>query len=376
MTTYFPHPSGKSPSVSVPTEIYALLLSIFQLHEILTWGPMNGEYLPLVQRVRALNGLRYDAKAFVPPPGRSATAHGNSAGLGPKAPPGRPASMGPDKRKLPSGRRASMGVDESPAVPPPWWVLKARKRIIRRWRRINPRTPCPLLRDMPDDSLRDLDNELQQKVEAFLAQKSTPPPPPREESRPDRQPRTPPREMRTVDDDDKSLSVHTDDDDGEPPPALDALPAQPDDVDNEPTDDAAAADPDGSSMPDMNPRPSGGASLDNTAPPPAHSAALPTVLLPSSNKPMGRTTEDSARAPQKEEPRRAPACKIWSPRSCVSCGNNIPIHQCFKTLEVGFKCYICDGSQHKYAEPEKVGIMCNSRSGLQHEYAEPKRIHP
>ena len=305
-----------------------------------------------------------------------------------------------------------MGVDESPAVPPPWWVLKARERIIRRWRRIYPaklypRKRCPLLRDLPDDRLRDLDNELQQKVAAFQAQKSTSPPPPREEfrpdrqlrtpsrgtrtvflaqkSRPDRQPCTPPRETRRVDDDDKSLS---DDDDGEPPPALDALPAQPDDVDNEPTDDAAAADPDGvplsptselegllardgvisrdaqgletelasrsqmqilrdapppvSSMPDMNPRPSGGASLDNTAPPPAHSAALPTGLLPSSNKPMGRTTEDSARAPQKEKPRCAleshkdmalgsesptPACKIWSPKSCVSCGNRIPAGQ-------------------------------------------------
>ena len=70
MTTYFPHPSssagGKHPAVSVPTEIYALLLSVFQLHDILLWGPMSGEYLPLVQRVRASKGLRNDAEAFTP----------------------------------------------------------------------------------------------------------------------------------------------------------------------------------------------------------------------------------------------------------------------------------------------------------------------
>ena len=65
-----PHKNGKYsyPAVSVPSEIYALLLSIFQLQNILLWGPMSGEYLPLVQRIRASNDLRKDAKAFVPPP--------------------------------------------------------------------------------------------------------------------------------------------------------------------------------------------------------------------------------------------------------------------------------------------------------------------
>ena len=150
------------------TKVYSLLLSIFQLHEVFTWGPINGEYLPLVQKVRSSKGLRNDAQAFVPSSRRSATAPGNSANLGPKAPPSRPASMGPVQRKPPSGRRASMGVAESPVVPPPWWVLKARERIIRRWRHIHP-GKCPLLRDLPDDRLRDLDNDLQQKVEAFLA---------------------------------------------------------------------------------------------------------------------------------------------------------------------------------------------------------------
>ena len=62
MTTYFPHPSsstsGKYPAVSVPTEIYALLLSVYQLHDILLWGPLSGAYLPLVQKVRSSNGLR------------------------------------------------------------------------------------------------------------------------------------------------------------------------------------------------------------------------------------------------------------------------------------------------------------------------------
>ena len=106
---------------------------------------------------------------------------------------------------------------------------------------------------------------------------------------------------------------------------------------------------------------------------------------------MGRTTEDSARAPQKEKPRCAleshkdmalgsesptPVFEIYSPRFCVSCGNNIPAGHCFKRPEVGFKCYICDGSQHKYAAPEKARIMRNSRSGLQHGHAEPKENLP
>jgi len=44
---------------------------------------------------------------------------------------------------------------------------------------------------------------------------------------------------------------------------------------------------------------------------------------------------------------------------------------------VGFKCYICDGSQHKYAATRKLGIpMRNSRSGPQHGRAEPKENLP
>ena len=236
------------------------------------------------------------------------------------------------------------------------------------------------------------------------------------------------------------------------------LPAHTDDADNELTDGAAVAEPDGvrpsptselvgllardglisrdaqgletelvscsqtqilcdapppvSSMPDMNSRPSGGASLDNRVPPPAHSAAPPPELLPSSNKPMGRTTEDSARAPQKEKPRCAlgshedmalgsesptpvlehkHAAPEPSPTSesredrcsrlqlcgiCETCGRDIPVGQCFTSLEVGLKCYIFDGSQHKFAAPEKARIMRNSRSGLQHGHAEPKENLP
>ena len=80
-------------------------------------------------------------------------------------------------------------------------LLKTRQRITRRCPHINRGSRCPFLQDMPHDYIRDLDNELQQKVEAYLAQKSTLPP--REESRPDRltaceaedrHPHTPPRE--------------------------------------------------------------------------------------------------------------------------------------------------------------------------------------
>ena len=154
--------SGKHPAVSVPTEIYALLLSIFQLHEILTWGPMNGEYLPLVQRVRALNGLRYDAKAFVPPPGRSATAHGNSAGLGPKAPLGRPASMGPDKKS--SERFASRACAGNK---PPMSIVKAKTRISRRHEKAIGST-CPALSDMSYDQIRKLDKKLRKMQKAYV----------------------------------------------------------------------------------------------------------------------------------------------------------------------------------------------------------------
>ena len=140
-------------------------------------------------------------------------------------------------------------------------------------------------------------------------------------------------------------------------------------------------------MPDMNPRPSGGASLGNTVPPPAHSAAPPTVLLPSSNKPMGRTTEESARAPQKKEPccaleshKETPARKTWFSRGskpCVSCGENI------SATQRSTKCFTCDSSQYKRAPPipmgmaRKLGIpMRNSRSGPQHGRAEPKENLP
>ena len=56
MTTYFPYPnsstSGKYPypAVSFHTEIYALLLSDFQLQGIFLWVPMSGECLPLVHK--------------------------------------------------------------------------------------------------------------------------------------------------------------------------------------------------------------------------------------------------------------------------------------------------------------------------------------
>ena len=57
-------------------------------------------------------------------------------------------------------------------------------------------------------------------------------------------------------------------------------------------------------------------------------------------------------------------------------GTTSPPGQCYTRLEVGFKCYICDGSQHKYAAPGKARIMRNSRSGPQHGRAEPKENLP
>ena len=154
MTTYFQHPSpsmsGKHPAVSVPTEIYALLLSVFQLHDILLWGPLSGEYLPLVQKVRSSKGLRNDAQAFVPSSRRSATAPGNSANLGPKAPPGRPASMGPDKKS--SERFASRTCVGNK---PPMSIVKAKTRISRRHEKAIG-SPCPTLSDMSYDQIRKL----------------------------------------------------------------------------------------------------------------------------------------------------------------------------------------------------------------------------
>ena len=177
--------------------------------------------------------------------------------------------------------------------------------------------------------------------------------------------RTTEESARAPQKDDKSLPVH--------------------DVDNEPTDDAAAADPDGSPMPDMNPRPSGGASLGNTVPPLAHSAAPPAVLLPSSNKPLGRTTAERARAQQKKEPccaleshKETPAHKTYFSRGskpygkpCVSCGEDISATRS--------KCFTCDSSQYKCAPPIPMGMarkLRNSRSGPQHGRAEPKENLP
>ena len=154
--------SGKHSAVSVPAEIYALLLSVYQLHDILLWGPLSGVYLPLVQEVRASKGLRNDAQAFVPSSRRSATAPGNSAGLGPKAPLGRPASMGPDKKS--SERFASRACAGNK---PPMSIVKAKTRISRRHKKAIGST-CPALSDMSYGQIRKLDKKLRKMQKAYV----------------------------------------------------------------------------------------------------------------------------------------------------------------------------------------------------------------
>ena len=67
MTTFYPQSnfsaSGQTspPPVILPAEIYGLLLSVYQLHEFLLWGPMSGEFLPFIQKVREAKGLSKDA---------------------------------------------------------------------------------------------------------------------------------------------------------------------------------------------------------------------------------------------------------------------------------------------------------------------------
>ena len=47
----------------MPAEMYGILLSVFQLYEFLLWGPMSGEFFPLIQKVRAAKGLSKDVNA-------------------------------------------------------------------------------------------------------------------------------------------------------------------------------------------------------------------------------------------------------------------------------------------------------------------------
>ena len=140
------------PSIMVPVEMYASLVSVNNLHQRLVYGPRGHEFLDLVRTIYALQ-----------PTGATSTAEESRHGWGRAAPP---------LRNDPRRAAADSGAVRHPAAgnSTPRPIHRALQRIRRRHERAKGTSP-PRLQDMTHDAILRLDLELEGLHVAHLREK-------------------------------------------------------------------------------------------------------------------------------------------------------------------------------------------------------------
>ena len=140
------------PSIMVPVEMYASLVSVNNLHQRLVYGPRGHEFLDLVRTIYALQ-----------PTGATSTAEESRHGWGRAAPP---------LRNDPRRAAADSGAVRHPAAgnSTPRPIHRALQRIRRRHEHAKG-IPPPRLHDMTHDAILRLDLELEGLHVAHLREK-------------------------------------------------------------------------------------------------------------------------------------------------------------------------------------------------------------